>query len=189
MTPALIVRVSDSKSEAGFRDVEGRLVVEGLAITPSITPGLSSDGADRFVLTHIASGKCIPGTRCAKHTEEAAQVVLGAGIDWTVDVDTLIADPRVREVAQELQNRFGYCSRHCDRPEGPSWGVRCQACDWQYDEGDDGSLDVTEAKQVGRDHVCEPLIELSPPESKKWYPAWLVGADGSLRSKASGGAS
>lgn len=184
----LTVRVSDSRSPGGSREVEGQLVVDGLAITPSVTPGQPGDDGPRFVLTHTRSGKCIPGTRCTKHINEAAEFVAAAGIDWTVDLDAIIADPKVKEVAQALQLRLGYCSRRCDRPEGPSWSVRCLTCAWQYEVDEEGSLDAREAKQVGWDHVCDKTVQLLPPGTDKWVDQWRVHDDGTIPSLSGGAA-
>ena len=63
----------------------------------------------------------------------------------------------------------------------PTWRVRCRTCDWEYDDEDgDGPLDAKAAKQLARDHHCEPWIEIGPPNDDRWFPERSVNNDGSL---------
>lgn len=63
----------------------------------------------------------------------------------------------------------------------PTWRVRCRTCDWEYDHEDgEGPLDAKAAKQLARDHQCEPWIEIGPPNDDRWLPERSVNNDGSL---------
>lgn len=64
----------------------------------------------------------------------------------------------------------------------PSWRVRCNTCDWEWeDEWDEGPLSAEQAKRMADDHECEPSVEIGPPGNNDWYHPYLVNKDGSLR--------
>jgi hypothetical protein len=76
------------------------------------------------------------------------------------------------------------CRGRCkgDPPEEDSWGARCTTCDWVWeDEYDEGPLNAEQAKQVVRDHVCEPQVEILPPGGGQWVDPSRVNDDGTLR--------
>jgi rubredoxin len=53
-------------------------------------------------------------------------------------------------------------------PDGleKSWRVRCETCDWSYDEGwepgDDLIVDARDAKSVADDHRCQRVLRIAP---------------------------
>lgn len=66
-----------------------------------------------------------------------------------------------------------WCAGTVETPP-PGWKVRCRTCDWEYEDEDDEPLDAKPAKQVARDHECEPWVEISPPGSERWGgPSWF----------------
>jgi hypothetical protein len=71
-----------------------------------------------------------------------------------------------------------WCAGTATAPE-PGWRVRCQTCDWEYeDDNGEGPLDVKAAKQLARDHECEPWVEISPPGEERWGGANWFNDDG-----------
>jgi hypothetical protein len=71
-----------------------------------------------------------------------------------------------------------------ERPadEEPSWSVRCNTCDWVWeDEYGEGPLDARAARNLASDHECEPWVEIAPPNSEQWISPNNVNDDGSLR--------
>lgn len=160
-------------------DVEGRIVMPGLAITPTTD--------NRYSITHTPSGRALIQGRCARHIETAAElVVAAAGIDWTRDSKTVGTDETVRVLALNILHEVPYCERRCDNAyDGPSWRVRCDTCRWEWeDEYNEGPLDAKAAKQVAREHECEPEVYLSPPDDdNERFAEWLVNDDGTIGSK------
>lgn len=60
-----------------------------------------------------------------------------------------------------------------------SWRVGCDTCYWEYDEWDDEEpLTEKDAREVARDHVCEPETWVKPPitpEEQAKYDAMSTG--------------
>ena len=161
--------------------VDGRIITPGLAITPS--PGANNERKPRYVLTHIPSGLTAGPSRCAEHIGQAAQLAIDLGIDWNADQQTVVDALKAANFGQALM-QIGFCRDHCsgDGPEPKSWSVRCNTCDWYWeDEYGEGPLDAKNAKQMARDHECEPHVELAAPDSDLWISPHLVDDDGTVR--------
>lgn len=64
------------------------------------------------------------------------------------------------------------------KPE-PSWRVGCDTCNWEYeDEWEEGPLTEEAAKEMARDHECEPETWVKPPitpEEQAKYDALITG--------------
>lgn len=169
------------------REVVGELVAPGLAITPDIN-GNGTARNSRYRLTHVASGRTIGTAWCRTHAEAAAQLAKTApGIDWAnEDHKAIAAAPDLRAFSAKLVEGglAKPCGRRCD-PEVPAeqrYDVRCNTCDWRYSEDDDDPItDPKEAKQVARDHECEPCVEIQRPGMDQWiWPVELLDDDGSV---------
>jgi len=159
--------------------VEGRVIAPGLAITASL------GGNNRYVITHTPSGLAVMNDRCAEHIDAIAALITAHPIDWTrSDPHVVGKDPEVRRVVSDANGKVGWCRGRCNpsTPPAPTWSVRCNTCDWEWeDEDGEGPLDAKAAKEMARDHECEPEVELCPPgDDAKWVPEWLVGRDGSI---------
>lgn len=160
-------------------NVEGRVIADGLAITASL------GGGNRFVITHTPSGRAVVSDRCAEHVEAIAATIAKADIDWTrSDPHEVGNDPEVRRVVLGALENYPLCFKRCNpsTPAEPSWSVRCTTCDWEWeDEFGEGPLDAKAAKEMARDHECEPEVELCPPgEDARWMPEWRVKSDGTF---------
>lgn len=61
------------------------------------------------------------------------------------------------------------CAGDENAPAEPSWRVGCRSCDWEYyDEDDsDGPLAEKDARQMARDHECEPDVWVKPPLTER----------------------
>ncbi len=74
-----------------------------------------------------------------------------------------------------------------DPVSAASWSVRCTTCDWSSDEGnvDEDDMEILGAQaavMLGKDHECEPDIQLRKPAAgAKWLPIDDFNRDGSLR--------
>jgi hypothetical protein len=165
-------------------EVEGRVIAPGLAITPSVQD-------NRYALTHIPSGLAFLTDRCSAHIDRVAEMAASLsaehGIDWTQDDKSLTGQPETRKklfvVADAIQSEFGFCrGRACGQEDAPTWRVRCNTCDWEWDdEYDEGPLNAKEAKRMARDHECEPDIEIQAPDSDNvWVRPDRVSDDGTL---------
>ena len=177
------VKVSSRRDESGFREVQGLVVAPGLAITPHSDNG-GGKKPDRYLLTHIPSGLSAGTTFCGVHVQQAAKAAAESGVDWTVDktavVDAIKASDGLIPALFHVR-----CADWCDGdgPKPASWNVRCSTCDWEYDPEDDideGPLTYEEARRMGRDHECEPFIEISAPDTSEWHPDWRFDKVGQL---------
>ncbi|MEV0726046.1 hypothetical protein AB0I37_25110 [Micromonospora purpureochromogenes] len=161
-------------------DVEGRIIAPGLAITPN------SDDGTRFSISHLPSGKSLMQSRCAEHIEEAARLLTGhpKPIDWTRPEEAIVGDEALKDLVVSISEAVGRCYDCGPKYDGPTWSVRCTTCDWQWeDEYNEGPLDVEAARDMARDHECEPNVEMLPPgDGAKWVPEWRVSSDGTVRS-------
>jgi hypothetical protein len=159
-------------------EVPGRIVAPGLAITRSAE---FKEHRPRYNLTHIPSGLTIGITRCGAHIEPTASLAAELGVDWTADkdvvIEALMAEGRIGRLRTGAQ-----CRRHCDGdgPEPKSWEVCCHTCHWEW-EDDEGPLDVKQAKEMARDHECQPEVQILPPDSSRWIDPFFVNDDGTVR--------
>lgn len=176
------VQVAPSRSGDQRIEVQGIVIAPGLAITPHLDNG--GKKPNRYRLTHMPSGLAAGTNHCGVHVQQAAKAAIDAGIDWTVDKDAVVATIKAQDgligVLFNLRCR-DWCAG--DGPEPPSWSVRCSTCDWQYDPEDDfdeGPLTFEDASRIGRDHECEPFIEISSPDSPDWHPDWRFAKAGQL---------
>lgn len=67
------------------------------------------------------------------------------------------------------------CSGCTPEPEAgdPGWSARCRTCDWDWlDDFDDTRLSEAEARELARDHRCEPWTEAYEIQPRK--PASVV---------------
>lgn len=168
LTTVTIVRSGDTQ------EVQGMIVKPGLAITPS-NPDKVKPGRARFSLTHVPSGLGFRMRLCGVHVQEVAAIAAGSDVDWTVDKEAVVA---AIQAADLLKNtRFSCFDSYCDGdgPEPPSYGVRCQTCDWDwFEECDEGSLSREGAERAAMDHECEPWIEIHSPITGKWHEKWSL---------------
>lgn len=164
-------------------DVEGRIIAPGLAITPSMYhEGWSC-------ISHLPSGKAVISGRCPEHVEDAARFLTGhpTPIDWTQPEEAIVGDQAIKDFIVSVNDAVGRCYDCGPKYDGPTWSVRCTTCDWRWeDEFNEGSLDAKAAKDMARNHECEPEVELSPPgDSNEWFAEWLVKDDGTIGGGAS----
>ncbi|MFI5837732.1 hypothetical protein ACIA5A_29045 [Micromonospora sp. NPDC051300] len=76
------------------RIVTGWPVAPGLAINVTHEYGQRLDG--RYSLTHLPSGQALARRLCARHVDQAAVAAIATGVDWSADVEQVIADERTR---------------------------------------------------------------------------------------------
>lgn len=95
-TTAVRLYLSDNDPETPRiveRVVTGWPVAPGLAVNVTIDDdGQRLDG--RYSLTHLPSGKAIAQRLCARHVDQAAVAAIATGVDWTDDVEQILADER-----------------------------------------------------------------------------------------------
>jgi hypothetical protein len=169
------------------RDVPGLTVAPGLAVTPSHDHN-GDPINNRYVLTHILSGLAVATGRCVDHVYEVLALAVASGIDWTVGKDALTAEV-LRPLGQQLISTANCMYERCpsDPPLPPSWSVRCNTCDWEWeDEYDEGLPDAKAAKRLADDHECEPSVEIKAPGSDSWHATWVVNNDGTILGNESG---
>jgi hypothetical protein len=148
--------------------VPGTPVVPGLAITTDL------EKPHRQRLTHTPTGKCLPIALCPNHTEVAARVIAAFdGIDWTTgDAEHLAETVQASGLIDRLRDESGLdCDKSCDpTPDGPPWGIRCRTCHWE----DESPTTAGEAKDMAHGHVCEPNVQIRPPDGDRWlYPSQI----------------
>lgn len=158
------------------KEVQGRLLAPGLAITPSQSERVKPD-RPRFNLTHTPTGLAFRTRMCGVHVQEAGRLAAESSVDWTIpDKDDMVAAIK----ATDLLDRVGpvtcgdgYCEG--DGPAPPSYGVRCLTCDWEWeDEYDEGPLTLEQAREQASDHECEKWMEIHSPVTGKWHEKWAV---------------
>jgi hypothetical protein len=177
------IKVADSRASDERREVQGLIVAPGLGITPH----RDNDGEkpNRYCLTHIPSGLAAGTNHCGMHVQQAAKTAIAADIDWTADKTTVVAEIKAAEGLIDALFHLR-CTDWCegDGPQPPSYSVRCSTCDWQYDpdedDYDEGPLTFEDARRMGRDHECEPFIEISVPDTSDWHPDWRFDKAGQL---------
>lgn len=161
MTATDTIPVTVENWRTGPQEVQGRLVVPGIAITPY------SNTSDRFVLTHIPSGKAFLHSRCAEHIEVAAQAVREAtDIDWTLPADQVTKVESVALLAQSITRdgtRDGCYPCRDEVDPATVWSVRCRTCGWE-DDGMAGPTSAKAARDLADDHTCEPDVEIEAPK-------------------------
>lgn len=170
----ITVKVSSRKADSGFREIPGKVVVPGLAITANEGDGKKPA---RYSLTHVPSGLAAGRSHCGLHAQEVAAAAVDAGIDWTVGKDAVVAAIKAKDGLTDALFKRG-CSDWCkgDGPKPPSYNVRCNTCDWEWDddEYDEGPLSREDAERMGMDHECEPWIEIKSPVTGKWHEKYAL---------------
>lgn len=64
-----------------------------------------------------------------------------------------------------------------------SWRVRCDTCDWEWeDDFDEGPLDAKQAKRLADGHECEPDVLVMSPAGDRWLRTRQVNDDGAVKS-------
>lgn len=174
--------ISVSDPEGARTEVQGLAVAPGLAITQSTRTDRARHRGPRYVLTHIPSGLAVGPPRCADHIQQITQAAVTTGIDWTTDRAAVVEAVKAAGVTNILGTPPS-CRNHCtgDGPEPKSWGMRCTTCGYEWeDEYDEGPIDAKQAKELARDHECEPHVEILPPDSDQWLDPFRVNDDGTL---------
>lgn len=175
LTTITVARRSGPPPET--EDVQGRIVKPGLAITPA-RADKALPGRPRFNLTHEATGLSVEALMCGKHIQDAAALADASPVDWTAtDRHVVVADIKSTDLIQHLRTIApcpdGYCAG--DGPAPPSYGVRCQTCDWEWvDEDEEGPLSFEDAQRQADDHECEPEVQIMSPVTGKWHADWAV---------------
>jgi hypothetical protein len=158
-------------------DVQGRIVKPGLAITPA-RADKQLPGRPRFSLTHVPTGLAVEMQLCGKHVQDAANLAAASPVDWTAtDRHAVVADVKSTDLLQQLRSiapcSDGYCDG--DGPAPPSYGVRCNTCDWEWEEWDnEGPLSFEDAQRQAGDHECDPEVQIMSPITGKWHADWAV---------------
>lgn len=99
--------------------VPGELVAPGLAITPAIqflndNRGVTYSGD--FQIVHTASGDVVGYSACLPCVRYGAGMLARAGVDWTADVNQVMANPVGREAVTAWSSASLSCqSSGCDR--------------------------------------------------------------------------
>lgn len=172
------ITVVDRRYPSGVGEVQGRVVVAGLALVP--TPKDSPKEPNRYALTHIGTGLAvIPGT-CGVHALQAAEKAISVGADWTIaSQESMVREIKAIDAFMEVLTsiRFACSPRWCttgDGPEPSSWSARCLTCSWEWseEEDDDWPLTREEAAAKAAAHSCGPEVELRSPETGSWAHPW-----------------
>lgn len=175
LTTITVVRRTVPQPET--KDVQARIVKPGLAITLSVRDK-QLPGRPRYSLIHVPTGLGVEALMCGKHVEDAAKLAAASSVDWTAaDGHVVVADIKSTDLLQQLRTIApcpdGYCDG--DGPEPPSYGVRCQTCDWEwFDEDEEGPLSFKDARRAADGHECEPEIQIMSPVTGKWHADWAV---------------
>lgn len=109
-------------TNVGSKDVPGRIVAPGLALTPSVI----NDA--RHVITHLPSGVTLVYGRCPVHAQAAADMLTAGSFDWTRPAADLLADPacvaHIRAVHDRFPHQYGLAAVDCAACDGPIGGTR-----------------------------------------------------------------
>ena len=164
------------------------MLAPGLAITPSQSEQVKP-GRPRFNLMHTATGLAFRTRMCGVHVQEAGVLAVDSGVDWTIPAkEDVVAAIKATDLLSRITPVSwcgdGWCKG--DGPAPPTYGVRCNTCDWEWeDEHDEGPLTLREARRMADDHECETRMEIRSPITEKWHDEYaLTDAEAKARGAA-----
>jgi hypothetical protein len=121
----------------------------------------------------ITGPRVIQCKHCVASTRSSLDVARAAG--WRMFTGVSVTGKPLDDVVCPA------CAGTADPEDAPQgWRVRCNTCDWEYEDDDDGPLSPAEARQMAYDHECEPEVRLAPPSGDRWYLTYELDRAGNI---------